>query len=202
MRTSLLLLLALVACGDSNNKTVADAPIDTAAAVPDCMTYCTNIQANCTGAMAQYPSMAQCMGTCGAFAVGTIADTTGDTLGCRLYHSGMPSQMTPATHCYHAGPGGTSADGTTSQCGADCDGFCDIVQKTCVGMGAYATTDACKVACNAFASTPPYKSASTGNTRQCRLYHATNAAAMGQTMVAAHCGHATTTMNQMPCLTP
>jgi hypothetical protein len=194
-------MFALVACS-SDNKPAIDAappPIDTPVAVaPTCMAYCTNIQANCTGTNAQYPSMDQCMGTCAAFTVGTMADTTGNTLGCRLYHSGGPSMTTPTTHCFHAGPGGASADGVTSQCGADCDGFCSIVMKDCVGK--YADLAACQAACTGFTSTPPFTDTSTGNTRQCRLYHATNAAAIGQQNVAAHCGHATNAANAPPCM--
>src|ERR1041385_3222652 len=109
MRRTLLLLLALVACGGDEKKPPdaappIDAAIDAPPPKPSCMTYCTQVQANCTGAQAQYPTMDQCMGTCATFPVGTLADTTGNTLGCRQYHSGAPSQSAPMTHCYHAGP--------------------------------------------------------------------------------------------------
>src|SRR5262245_30207367 len=107
MRT-LILFLALagsaVACDDkAANNTQMDAP---PAAAPDCATYCTAIQANCTTTNAQYPDPAHCMAACAAFDVGTTGQTSGNTLGCRIYHAGMPAMTDPATHCKHAGPGG------------------------------------------------------------------------------------------------
>src|SRR5690349_15017466 len=135
MRTHLLLCLALLgACGDETKNTVdsgtgsgsdaAGSGSDASTVSPSCMTYCTDIQAHCMGANAQYPTMEQCLGTCAKFPVGNINDTSGNTLGCRQYHAGGPSQSMPEMHCFHAGPGGSGADGVTSQCGSDCDGFC------------------------------------------------------------------------------
>jgi hypothetical protein len=196
MRT-LLLMFALVACG-SDSKPAIDAappPIDTPVAVtPSCATYCTNIQANCTAANAQYPDPAHCMAACAAFPVGLAADTSGNTLGCRVYHSGAPAMMDPATHCVHAGPGGdktsAAAPGT---CGDACTSFCEIEIKACGvtgdagGFGQYASQTDCVTKCANFNKVNLYGVTSKGDSLACRLYHATNAAITG--MQNPHCAH-------------
>jgi hypothetical protein len=80
-----------------------------------CATYCAQLTTNCTGANAQYDSMADCMSYCDSagWAVGTSADTSGNTLACRIYHGGVPAAGEPGEHCDHAGPGGDGVCGTT-----------------------------------------------------------------------------------------
>lgn len=70
----------------------------------DCTYYCTNITANCTGTDAQYTDMADCMTSCtdAAWTAGTAGDTTGNTLGCRIYHT-LAAATAATTHCPHAG---------------------------------------------------------------------------------------------------
>jgi hypothetical protein len=206
MRT-LLLMFALVACSSDDKKPATDAapPISDSpvAATPTCTAYCADIQAHCTAANAQYPTADQCMATCTTFTVGTGADTSGNTLGCRAYHAGAPAMTAPDTHCPHAGPGGdlvtAAAPGT---CGDACTSFCNLEIKVCGSLDApltgitarYQNAAACMTACGNFAKTTPYSTASSaGNTLACRLFHATNAAlysAMGNTATASnHCGH-------------
>ena len=60
-------------------------PWSTAAA---CMAYCTTMTTNCTGANAQYSSLENCMDVCASLDEGALGQTTGNTLGCRLYHVG------------------------------------------------------------------------------------------------------------------
>lgn len=82
-----------------------------------CAAYCATIGANCAGADAQYGNNDTCLATCAAFPPGTLADVSGNTLGCRNYHAGAAAQDA-STHCVHAGPGG---DGI---CGGNCESFC------------------------------------------------------------------------------
>jgi len=200
MRKVILMLALVAACGD-DDATTTDAPtaIDAPAVTLDCATYCSQITANCTGANAQYADAAHCMGTCAKFPKGTaVTETTGDTLGCRIYHSGMPSATTPATHCPHAGPGGGPvADPLVAQCGNACESFCTLEIATCGTTGApkagipanYASVDACVATCNTFTKTPAYSpTAPAGNTLACRLYHVTNAA-VSDTAAMTHCMH-------------
>ncbi len=206
-------MFVLVACGNVQSTTtpiidaqVIDAPVvaptdstvvDSPPPAPDCATYCTEIQTNCTGANAQYPaeaSNAHCLATCASFSLGTAADKTGNTLGCRIYHAGAPAMQDPATHCVHAGPGGdktsVAAPGT---CGDACTSFCTLEIKACGvtgdagGNGQYADIPACMTACAGFEKTHLYTIGSAGDSLACRLYHATNAAISGN--AATHCPH-------------
>lgn len=82
---------------------------------PTCLTYCTQLTTNCSGVNAQYENMADCMDYCGSagWTVGAETDTAGNTLGCRIYHGGVPAASNAAEHCPHAGPGGAGVCGTT-----------------------------------------------------------------------------------------
>ncbi len=206
MRT-LLLSLLLIGCSSSNNNTpdaavTPDAPT-TAPLALDCNTYCTHLAADCTGANAQI-TMANCMGTCAAFPLGTQADMGGqNTLGCRNYHlqNIEVRNMSAATHCPHAGPvGSLIAAGSTAVCGSSaCADFCAMEAKVCGTNAApvtgvtnrYADTATCMTACAGFATTPEASpTAPAGNTFACRIYHLTNAAAGATPDVTnTHCGH-------------
>lgn len=144
----------------------------------DCTFYCGEIMANCTAGNAQYNDMATCMATCATFPAGTLADTTGNTLGCRIYHGGDPAKSMPAAHCVHAGPSG----GDT--CGDNCDSFCNEATKLCPMQ--WPELAACKTACDMFADTVPYNTGTmSGDTFACRQYHLMAAS----TAPTPHCDH-------------
>lgn len=196
--------LALVAaCGDDGGGNAIDAPVSIdaptggdgggidAPAAPSCTDYCTTIAANCTAANLMYANTAECMATCGRFTPGTVGQTSGNTLGCRLYHAGNAAggQTNADTHCRHAGPGGNAL------CGSNCEGFCTIVQGSCSTQNPppYADMGACMTACAGYSMTTPYVASATGNNFACRLYHATAAANAPGT----HCAH--TAMTSATC---
>lgn len=167
-----ILVLGLAACGDDGGGADIDAGAD-----PTCAAYCTSVQANCSGAVAQYTSEATCLAACEAFPVGTAADMAGNTLGCRTYHAGAAAAG-PDVHCVHAGPGGAGA------CGANCAGFCAIALDSCPAV--YASAAACMTDCGGFTDTEPFDTADTsGDTLACRLYHLSAAT----TTPDPHCGH-------------
>lgn len=155
----------------------------TGGADPDCQTYCDTIAANCTDANTQYASMEACMGACAAFDLGTAADTSGNTVGCRTYHAGAAA-MDAAVHCVHAGPGGAGA------CGTNCEGFCAIAKAACTGANQQFADDAeCATACAAFDDTEPYDATdAAGATLACHLYHLT-VASSDAASADTHCGH-------------
>jgi hypothetical protein len=216
MRTTrtFLIVMTLAGCGDKNPAIDAAVKIDAAPdAAPvslDCPAYCTEIQANCTGANAQYPDMAHCMATCASFTVGTskVTDTSGNTLGCRIYHGGDPSMMAPATHCIHAGPGGdliTATPPAVCSGGDVCASFCALEIKACGSLDAplpgnprdangnplfqYLNMANCMTACAAFDKTHAYGTTAAGDSLACRLYHATNAAIAVTPNGVMHCSH-------------
>jgi len=142
-----------------------------------CAAYCATISAHCTGPHTQYGAPDTCLASCEAFMPGTLADTGGNTLGCRIYHAGAAKDM-PEIHCTHAGPGGNGV------CGANCDGFCTIAADAC--PEAWADEAACQTACATFSPDESYDATDVaGNTFACRLYHLTAATVDP----ATHCGH-------------
>jgi hypothetical protein len=159
----------------------------------DCATYCSMIQATCTGTNAQFASEQNCLDTCALYPAGTAADTAGHTLGCRIYHTGVAS-TDPASadiHCSHGGPHGGPADDAHCQDTGEnqCHVFCSIALQACPGtfgddmMGCvtecegwtgFGTIDGDYVAPNALVGT-----------FACRFYHLTAAT----TDAMPHCGH-------------
>lgn len=140
-----LIAVALVGCSNDNHSTIdamkpidAAIPIDAApdASPPTCSSYCSEIQANCTGDNAQYANSAACTAACASFSVGTSTDMSGNTLGCRIYHAGTPSVTAPATDCPHAGPAGDLIAPTPPSpefcSGGDiCASFCALEVQAC-----------------------------------------------------------------------
>ena len=186
---SLLLLIALAgACGDDGGNKTIDAPGTTGdtnpmidappGGNPDCASYCTAIMTNCTAGNSQYSSAADCMNSCSKFMLGTLNQMTTNTVGCRLYHA--QAAATGATlHCPHAGPGGDAT------CGTICEGYCTIAVAVCPTQAGNMQT--CMTDCAGYGNAAgKYNSAiQSGDTKECRLYHATAAS----TAPGAHCPH-------------
>jgi hypothetical protein len=71
-----------------------------------CDPYCALMAENCTGAASQFADAAACATSCSGYpATGTLGDTGGDTVQCRIYHA-EAAPMDPTLHCPHAGPTG------------------------------------------------------------------------------------------------
>jgi hypothetical protein len=205
---------ALAACSD-------DPADDAGAAGLDCATYCTGITANCPGVDAQYggtdaaDATAHCMATCDKFPKGAASDRSGNTLGCRIYHSdNAKSTGQPGIHCVHAGPAGAQAAvAAPGICSDACTNFCSLEIAACglsgaAATGQYASTAACMTACGNFDKTAyvvdtrafPSKNPA-GDNLACRLYHTTNALISADS-AKIHCPHTaevTTMLN--PCFT-
>ena len=169
---------------DAGNDTGGDVP----PVEPNCADYCSAVQAACTGAWAQYPSIEECLDYCGAVAFlppGEAGDTDGNTIGCRTYHATVAAQPGMAeAHCPHAGPTGGDV------CGTWCDNYCHLAQKNCTGGDAlYADDAACMTACEAFPADGAI-GATDGDSVQCRLYHLGVAGSSPPASAATHCPHA------------
>lgn len=171
MRFAYLCVL-LIACGDDKaarpdaSHLNGDARSDAAPLTLDCTSYCTAITQRCTGQNQQYASSANCLDSCADLMAGALTDTMGNTLGCRVYHVEL-ALSDPGTHCVHAGPSGGATCGTT------CQGFCAIATAECPTQW---SANTCANQCSMVATSPPYSSSATGNTIECRLLHATQAA--------------------------
>ncbi|HVY46543.1 MAG TPA: hypothetical protein VHB21_11720 [Minicystis sp.] len=164
-------------------------------AKPDCATLCDEAMKNCTGDDAVYVSAAVCEAVCADLPVGAASDTSGDTVGCRVYHAGAPAKMDPALHCQHAGPGGAG------YCGSNCEGFCSIAVPTCGKLeGEFKDEKTCMQTCAKFPdSMQPFSVAdTTGDTLQCRLYHVSVATLDPKT----HCPHITLASTPGTCQDP
>ena len=83
---------------------------------PLCMTYCTQMMTNCTGANVQYENMADCLDFCGRanWPTGAPGAMSGNSLNCRIYHGGAPAVADAAMHCPHAGPTGAGVCGSVN----------------------------------------------------------------------------------------
>lgn len=180
---------------------VSEAGTDAGGAL-SCAAYCTKVMATCTGANAQYINNTECMNACALFPVGAVSDTSGNTLGCRTYHT-MLASTSPVPHCWHAGPYGYGA------CGDACANFCSLATQWCspaggfdAGAPPYANAGACTTACAGFAvvgggDAGPgadidggYGSGgpASGNTLDCREYHL-GASLQGGALQQLHCQH-------------
>jgi hypothetical protein len=110
------------------------------------------------------------MTVCQAFPVGLDTDVGGNTLGCRAYHAGAAPTNT-SLHCPHAGPSGGGV------CGSICEAYCNLTKFGCNGTNTlYPSHDSCMAVCAKM-----YQNGSigdlSGNTVQCRVSHAAQAAA-------------------------
>ena len=93
---------------------------------------------------AQWGSKAECERKCNYHPAGTNDDTSGNTLGCRVYHLGIAKTDANAAkvHCAHAGPEGANV------CGSPCDFFCDAMESSC--SGTYTSKANCLSTCSGF----------------------------------------------------
>ncbi|HEX6836627.1 MAG TPA: hypothetical protein VF334_08645 [Polyangia bacterium] len=172
---ALIALGGLVAgCGDDTTSPAGldmSVPHDlaTGGSAPTCAAYCAKIQMNCTGGDAggneQYASESGCNSYCGSagWGVGMIGDTSGNTIGCRLYHAGAAA-ADPVLHCPHAGPTGGAV------CGSLCENYCQLMAKNCTGANAVYDAATCTSKC-AMLGTQGHANDTTGNTVQCRIYY-------------------------------
>ena len=102
-------------------ETVAEAPAETATEVatevPDtpaevaalsCEAFCAADLETCAGGNQQYPDLGTCLTDCAPWPPGTLTDTGGNTLGCRIWHRAIAatSAASAVTHCPHTGPSG------------------------------------------------------------------------------------------------
>lgn len=184
-----LLLVCAAGCGDDTSSASLDMSVAqdlSGGNGPTCAQYCAKIAMTCTngdgGTHDQYAgAAAQCTQYCSTVAAwpsGTTGQTSGNTIGCRLYHAAAAASD-PTLHCPHAGPTGGNV------CGTWCENYCQLMAKNCTGANAVYDAATCMTKC-ASIPTSGQVNATGGNTVQCRIYHL-GAAASNPTV---HCPHA------------
>jgi hypothetical protein len=167
-------------CADDSNKP------------PTCEDYCRMTLGACGvggtdgGAEhAQYDSPQECMDVCRALTPGKNNEQSGNTVGCRLYHSYNVLGISVA-HCPHTGPTGDghcAVTATADDRGTDnCDPYCQIVAKACPeeAKAHFGTVkDACHTECAQLSGVGIDSGYSVhtpdGPTVQCRVLHAARA---------------------------
>jgi len=146
-----------------------------------CEAYCNISLTACTGAtngfFADYPT---CYKTCinyNSTGFYTYTGGSGANVECKVYHA-TAALADPTTHCPHCSPSGNGV------CGSKCDNYCYTMGVTCPTQAAGA------LPCAGFCSPMPPGNITdvSGDTVDCRIYHANNANITGD---ATHCLHAT-----------
>ena len=146
-----------------------------------CDTYCDNVIANCTGNNVVYSDAANCQSTCAAMPKGDPSDQGVNSVWCRAYHAGDPAAGNPGLHCPH-----TSVSSDDDVCGTACEAYCDQAMANCTGANElYPTRGDCETACAGF-NVGAWDD-TTGDTVECRAYHASFPAAGDP---GFHCPHA------------
>jgi hypothetical protein len=186
-------LLAALACGTSDagsdsgrDAVTTDMPgMDMSGpgdvTLPTCADFCAQVADACGGANAQWADAASCAAECATWPEGTPGAMAGNSLACRSGHLAeiQDGSESPETHCAHVGPTGGGS------CGTLCDAYCSLVLEHCVGTNqVYASDPECRTACALLPATGS-EGDSTGDTVQCRIYHAEAAGADPVT----HCSH-------------
>lgn len=153
---------------------------------PTCEEYCAQMGDACADTYADEDACLAYCGTAGAFPAGNFDDTSGNTIGCRMYHAGVASGLEGddnALHCGHAGPSGADT------CGTWCENYCDLALNTCSGDNKlYDDGESCLAACDGFGADGEAGDAG-GDTVQCRIYHLGVAGSDGEESAAVHCPH-------------
>jgi len=142
-----------------------------------CEQYCDLMSEHCVGEALQYRDDAQCLRICRALPIGAIDDDRVNTASCRRRYAAKARYLAGpelATECRSAGPGGDE------RCGSNCEGLCTIAMAACTPDSSdpyfYESFDACLLDCKDLPTTRyQYGSISSGNSVECRLFHASSA---------------------------
>lgn len=157
----------------------------------DCDAYCTLLEAACPAEFRAIEDCgAMCPGLVDSGAFNTPEHLTGNTVECRIYHTGA-ALIDPDLHCGHAGFVPTSECLDTRGTEIDCSVYCQNAMAACTGdLAIYESRAQCEATCADFsefaAGTPPeLENQGSPNTLACRQYH--SGAAVGDP--GHHCPH-------------
>ncbi len=194
------------ATADSGSGTDAPTADSPSPGTISCAQYCDQVTANCAGDLLdaapgtsgmRYVTKQGCLNACAKTPTGNLNDVSGDTVGCRQYHSGVASGN-PTLHCPHAGLSGVDICSTSLDAGeipGACQSLCDRTMALCSSLATkpFATLGECHQACRNFALGTG-KLAASGDTFGCREYHLAlaydgNGTADASATAESHCPH-------------
>jgi hypothetical protein len=157
-----------------------------------CDEYCDLALANCPDLtdddgpnFTLYFSRAECLATCAVFPEGNEGDDSGNSVHCRMRAARLAVELNePEEYCPRAGPGGNGG------CGENCEGFCTMARAMCLAEFDELQSELTDENCDAYCAELPDLGGfdidqDTGNSVQCRLYHASAATLDFDT----HCDH-------------
>lgn len=156
-----------------------------------CKKYCDTVMKNCSEAGSQqYLDRSVCSAVCKAFPPGSPGDTHVNTIECRLHFAESAAAGELSFNCSAAGPAGNGV------CGSNCESLCELAVPICAST--FVGTGACVTACQKLPDNGSFdaKTMQSGPSVQCRIYHATAAAAVDPDV---HCPH---TAGAEPCERP
>lgn len=158
---------------------------------PTCVTYCKNINDNCTGDDQQYPDGGGvCQRICGMIPAGEAGVAQGDTIACRnVSISATKDEQDPNAKHDECVGGGIAAKQCTGN--DPCQAFCDVDLVACpTSLTKYTDVNDCVSKCHNWGQgfTGPILD-STGNTLQCRVYHLELSQTGDPNDLTTHCPH-------------
>jgi hypothetical protein len=162
-----------------------------------CDEYCNLTADVCTGESTQYVDKADCMDACSYMETTGAAinvSTGGNSVECRLYHTGVADTLDDPSHCFHGGRWGTAV-ADEPHCGTQCDTYCDLIAINCpTNETGYDDFDDCFAECEMGGIPWEHEAAVPttvdGDSLTCRVYHA-QVARGGGAVMRTHCPHAT-----------
>lgn len=171
---------------DGHDHGDTDVTIDPDAVEVSCPAYCELLGTICDADFFPYSGQEECLLTCTRtqWPLATLEDVSGNSVGCRMYHTIVAETEGRAIHCPHAGPSGGDV------CGGWCVNYCDLFMSVCNGEvdEPFDSTDACLRACvlvndGGIDAIPNV----TGDTIQCRINAAIRASASPPVSAIQHC---------------
>jgi hypothetical protein len=178
----LAISLVLIGCGGGDDGDGGGSPDAASPGAPDagpspgtpdggpgvsqCESYCSAIMANCSDVTA-YADVAQCMASCDKLLPQDGSEQDENSVQCRnRYAIEAATSSDKEAACAAAELHGNDT------CGSWCEVYCDLMELNCSDQPSnYASPTACLDACAGFAASGD-PALDSGDTVQCRIYHA------------------------------
>lgn len=144
-----------------------------------CVTYCDDVMANCTGDNKVYASRNSCINTCNGLPPGDPNEPFENNVQCRMGHA-KGAASAPDEECKAAGPGGFA------DCGTSCQAWCHLLEDQCPED--FGVLDDCMESCQSIPDDKTFDvdRSYSEDSIQCRLIHL---GAVAGDPASVHCTH-------------